>query len=163
MRSIAALKVTFSDSTMPRGVCAGAKAPIQAAPAQAGRPASVAAGISGYGEFQSQIKEGKMRALAVSSPKRIPAAPDLATLKEQGINIELYNWRGVFGPPGINASQRAALTKKVTDTVRSAAWKETLKRNDWESVVMTGDQYTKFIASEVTRVGQVLKDVGLVK
>jgi len=123
----------------------------------------VTAGVAGYGEFQAQVKEGKLRALAVSSPKRISVAPDVPTLKEQGVNIELFNWRGVFGAPGITAAQRAALTKQVTDTVKSPAWQETLKRNDWSDVLLTGDAFKTYIDEEVKRTAQVLKDVGLVK
>ena len=123
----------------------------------------VAAGVSGYGEFAAQIKEGKLRALAVSSPKRISIAPDVPTFKEQKMNIELFNWRGVFGAPGISAAQRNALIKQVADTVKSPSWQEALKRNEWENVLMTGDEFTKYIDSEVTRVAAVLKDVGLVK
>ena len=123
----------------------------------------VAAGVSGYGEFQAQIKEGKLRALAVSSPKRISVAPNVPTFKEQGMDIELFNWRGVFGAPGITAAQRDALTRQVVETVKSQSWQETLKRNDWTDVLMTGDAFTKYIEAEVTRVGGVLKDVGLAK
>ncbi len=99
----------------------------------------------------------------MSSPKRISVAPDVATLKEQGLNIELFNWRGVFGAPGITAAQRTALTKQVTDTVKSPAWQETLKRNDWSDVLLTGDPFKAYIDEEVKRTAQVLKDVGLVK
>ncbi len=65
----------------------------------------VAAGISGYGEFGEQIKAGKMRLLAISSDKR-QAGIDAPTLKEAGIDVELFNWRGVFAPPGV--SERSA-------------------------------------------------------
>src|SRR5262245_58697225 len=68
----------------------------------------VAAGISGYAEFAEQVKAGKLRVLAVSSGKRLDdiAAP---TLKEEGIDVELANWRGVFAPPGVNDAQRKAM------------------------------------------------------
>ena len=56
----------------------------------------VVAGVSGYGEFAGQIKSGKMRALAISSDKRVPGI-DIPTLKEQGVDVVLANWRGVFG------------------------------------------------------------------
>ena len=72
----------------------------------------VAAGISGYGEFAGQIKSGKMRALAISSDKRVPGI-DIPTLKEQGIDVELANWRGVFGAPGITEAQRKELIDVV--------------------------------------------------
>lgn len=123
----------------------------------------VAAGVSGYGEFAAQIKAGKLRALAVSSPKRISIAPDVRTFKEQGLNIELFNWRGVFGAPGLSAAQRNALTKQVVDTVKSPAWQQALKRNEWSDVLLTGDPFAKYIDAEVARVGQVLKDIKLAK
>ena len=54
----------------------------------------VAAGVSGYNEFESQIKAGKLRAVAIASGKRI-AGVDVPTLKEQGLDVELANWRGI--------------------------------------------------------------------
>lgn len=54
------------------------------------------AGISGYSEFAEPIKAGKMKALAVSSSKRIPGV-DVPTLKELGVNVTAANWRGIFG------------------------------------------------------------------
>lgn len=67
--------------------------------------AQVSAGISGYGEFSEQVKAGKLRAIAISSDKRVPGI-DVPTFKEQGVDVELFNWRGVFGAPGISAAQR---------------------------------------------------------
>ena len=63
---------------------------------------------AGYGEFRRQIKSGKLRALAISSDKRVPGI-DIPTLKEQGIDVELANWRGIFGAPGITDAQRKEL------------------------------------------------------
>ena len=70
----------------------------------------VTAGVSGVGEFAEQVKGGRMRALAVSAPSRVDGIP---TLKEQGIDVELANWRGVFGAPGITPAQRDTLVKLV--------------------------------------------------
>ena len=58
----------------------------------------VAAGISGFGEFAEQVKAGKLRIIAVSADKRQEGI-DAPTLKEEGIDVELFNWRGVFAPP----------------------------------------------------------------
>ena len=77
----------------------------------------VTAGVSGIGEFAEQIKAGKMRALALSAPKTVDGIP---SLKEQGINVELGNWRGIFGAPGITPQQRDALVKLVRDRDRDA-------------------------------------------
>ena len=85
----------------------------------------VTAGVSGIGEFAEQVKGGRMRALAVSSPTRIEG---FQTLKEQGIDVELANWRGVFGAPGITAAQRDALIKIVRGATESASWKDDLEQ-----------------------------------
>jgi putative tricarboxylic transport membrane protein len=76
----------------------------------------VTAGISGYGEFESQIKAGKLRALAISSGKRLANA-DFPTLKEQGMDVEVVNWRAIMAGPGITDEQR----KTLSDTVEKLA------------------------------------------
>jgi putative tricarboxylic transport membrane protein len=120
----------------------------------------VTAGVSGLSEFAQHIKSGKMRALAVSSAKAIEGIP---SLKEQGVNVELANWRGVFGAPGITPAQRDELVKVVDKAVKSKEWKETLKKQEWEDFWLPGDEYGKFIAAENKRIGEILTDLGLQK
>ena len=120
----------------------------------------VAGGISGYGEFGEQIKAGKLRALAISAGERQPGI-DVPTLKQEGIDVELFNWRGVFAPPGTAGAQRDALIALIEKMANSASWKEELKKRDWTSIVLTGDAYTKYIEAETARIEAVLKDLGL--
>ena len=68
---------------------------------------NVTVGGSGYSEFAEYIKTGKMRAIGVTSEKRLPGI-DVPTLKEQGIDVVIGNWRGVYGAPGITPEQRKA-------------------------------------------------------
>ena len=70
----------------------------------------VSVGVSGVSEFAQHIQSGKMRALGVSSAEPVDGIP---TLKEQGFNVELANWRGIFGAPGITKAQQAELVKAV--------------------------------------------------
>ena len=120
----------------------------------------VTAGISGLSEFRQHIQSGKMRALAVSSPKAIEG---IASLKEQGIDVELSNWRGIFAAPGITPAQRDALVKAVEAGVKHPSWKESLKKNDWEDFVLTGDAYAKFVEAENKRLGDILGALSLGK
>jgi putative tricarboxylic transport membrane protein len=122
----------------------------------------VTAGVSGYGEFEGQIKAGKLRALAVSSEKRLPGI-DVPTLKEQGINVELGNWRAVFGGPGLNDAQRKELTATLDKTVKSKAWQETLAQKNWTNLYLTGDAFAKFIAAEDARIGKIIERLGMAK
>lgn len=120
----------------------------------------VTAGISGLSEFAQHIKSGKMRALAVSSPKAMDGIP---SLKEQGVDVELANWRGIWGAPGITKPQRDELIAAVEKGAKSPAWKETLKKNDWEDFYLSGDAYAKFIQEENKRIGDILAALGLGK
>lgn len=122
----------------------------------------VTAGISGYSEFDQQIKAGKLRALAISAPAR-QAGINVPTLKEQGINVELGNWRGVFGAPGINAGQRKALTDVVQRMVNGPTWKAEAAKKGWTTTFLAGDDFAKFIASETGRITGILTDLGLKK
>ena len=120
----------------------------------------VSAGISGVSEFQQHITSGKMRALGVSSPNKQAGIP---TLKEQGVNIVLGNWRGVFGAPGITKAQRDDLIKAIDAGVKSKAWEETLKKNEWMNVWLAGDDYKKFLDEDIKRIGDILGALSLGK
>jgi putative tricarboxylic transport membrane protein len=120
----------------------------------------VTAGVAGLGEFAEHIKGGRMRALAVSAPGKLDG---IASLKEQGIDVVLGNWRGVFGAPGITTAQRDALIGAVKTAVDSAPWKETLAKMGWESVFISGDEYRKFVEEDTKRIRGILESLGLAK
>ena len=120
----------------------------------------VTAGVSGIGEFAEQVKAGKLRALAQSAPTRVDG---ISSLKEQGIDVELGNWRGIFGAPGITPQQRDSLVKLVKDATDTPAWKATLEKLGWTSVFLGGDDYRKFIDEDIKRVGAIIESLGLKK
>ena len=122
----------------------------------------VTAGVSGYGEFAGQIASGDLKALAISAPERI-AGIDIPTLKEQGVDVELANWRAVMAPPGIDDAQRDALVAVVGKMVESEPWQTTLKQKDWMNLYMAGDDFAAYLAKQNTDITVVLKDIGLVQ
>jgi putative tricarboxylic transport membrane protein len=124
--------------------------------------AKVTAGISGYAEYEGQIKSGKLRAIGVTSPQRLPGI-DVPTFKEQGIDLIITNWRSVMAPPGITAEQKKALGDAIEKMVKSAAWKDILKQKGWDDSYLAGDAFLKFLKDEQVRIANVLKSVGLVK
>jgi len=120
----------------------------------------VSAGVSGLGEFSEQIKGGRMRGLAVSAPGPLEGIP---SLKEQGVDVVLGNWRGVFGAPGITPAQRDALVAAVRTATESPAWKETLAKFGWEPWFLGGDDYKRFIDEDTRRVTAIIESLGLRK
>jgi putative tricarboxylic transport membrane protein len=122
----------------------------------------VTAGVSGWNEFSGQITTGKMRALAVTSPKRLPGI-DVPTLKEQGIDVELANWRGIFAAPGITDAQRKDLIAAVEKTVRSKPWQDTLAKNGWADVYLAGDKFKSYLDDELKQTEKIMTGLGLVK
>ncbi|MGH8703648.1 MAG: Bug family tripartite tricarboxylate transporter substrate binding protein [Burkholderiales bacterium] len=123
----------------------------------------VTAGVSGFGEMIQHVKNKRLRALAVSSEKRLADAPDIPTLKEQGVDVAVFNWRGVFGAPGISNAQREELIKTIAAAVKSPQWQETLKKLDWSDAFLPGDQFKTYVEAESKRVAQVIQEIGLAK
>ena len=68
-----------------------------------------------------------------------------------------------MAPPGISADQKKALSDIIDKMAKSAQWKEVLKQKGWDDGYLGGDAFTKFLQDEQTRVGDVLKSVGLIK
>jgi putative tricarboxylic transport membrane protein len=122
----------------------------------------VTAGISGYGEFESQIKAGKLRLIGTTSAKKLPNV-DGPSLTEQGVNLEIANWRSVVAPPGITPEQRKTLTETLDKLAKSKEWTEILKQKGWDDAYLSGDAFAKFLAQEQTRTKEVLTSIGLVK
>ena len=122
---------------------------------------NVTVGGSGYSEFAEYITTGKMRALAVTSDKRLKGV-EVPTLKEQGIDVVIGNWRGVYGAPGINAEQRKALTELVVRATKSKAWAESLEKNNWTSALMTGPDFDKFVDDEFASLRAVMAKSGMI-
>ena len=120
----------------------------------------VTAGISGYGEWEGQIKSGELRALAISAPERV-AGIDIPTLKEQGVDVDLANWRAIVAAPGIDEAQKKALLDIVDAAVKSEQWKKVLADKKWTDLYLAGDAFAKLIEAENARVTEVLKTIGL--
>jgi putative tricarboxylic transport membrane protein len=118
-------------------------------------------GIFGVSEIQPQIDAGAVRALAVSSPDRLPALPEVPTLREGGLDIELQNWRGVVAPKGISADQERALENLLLEMTRTDAWQQALRERGWGDATLAGPEFERFVRADQERVTQVLDEVGL--
>ena len=122
---------------------------------------NVSVGGSGYSEFQQYIASGKMRAIAVTAPTRVKGI-NVPTMKEQGYNVEIGNWRGVYGAPGITAEQRRMLIDMIVRATRTKSWTESLDKNNWTPALMTGKDFEDFVDREFASLRATMVKAGMI-
>ncbi|QPC86519.1 tripartite tricarboxylate transporter substrate binding protein [Mesorhizobium sp. NBSH29] len=122
----------------------------------------VTAGISGYGEFESQIKAGELRLIGISSDEKIDGI-DAPTFKEAGVDVSIQNWRMIAAAPGLSDEQKAAVTADIEKMATSAAWTKILADKGWANTFLAGDAFTAQLKKDTEATSAILKDIGLVK
>jgi len=122
---------------------------------------NVSVGGSGYSEFAQYIESGKMRAIAVTSPTRLKGI-DVPTMKEQGFNVEIGNWRGIYGAPDIKPEQRKALIDLIVKATKHKSWTEALEKNNWTPAVLTGKEFEDFVEREFASLRVTMVKAGMV-
>jgi len=120
----------------------------------------VRAAISGISELQSQVSTGRIRFIAVTSEKGIGGVP---SLKEQGIDLAIGNWRGIVGSPGMSAQGRQTWLSRLDRMAQTKEWAEGLERTGLENAYLSGEAFAAFLKDENARWATVLKDVGIAK
>jgi len=122
----------------------------------------VAVGVSGTSEFASFVAAGKMRVLAVTSPKPLKVIKG-KTLVQQGVDLTFGNWRGILAPADLTPAEYLN-TVKVIDALHSTpSWKATLVARSWIDEYRSGDAFTKWIGTENTAILNVLTAFKLIK
>jgi putative tricarboxylic transport membrane protein len=122
---------------------------------------NVTVGGSGYTEFGEYINTKKMRPLAVTAGTRIKGV-DAPTLKELGLNVEIGNWRGVYGAPGITPAQRNTLVEMIVKATKSKAWAQAIETNGWTPALLTGDAFAKFVDDDFASLRAVMAKSGMI-
>ena len=122
---------------------------------------NVTVGGSGYSEFAEYIKAGKMRAIAVTSEARLPGI-SVPTMKEQGYDVVLGNWRGVYGAAGLTPAQRDALAEMIVKATKTKSWKESLEKNNWTPALLTGQAFGDFVDNDFASLRATMVRAGMV-
>jgi len=122
---------------------------------------NVTVGGSGYSEFQPYIESGKMKAVGVTSGARQKGI-DVPTLKEQGINVELGNWRGVYGAAGISDAQKSALVDMVTKATKTKSWADALQKNNWTPAFLAGKAFEDFVDNDFASLRATMVKAGMI-
>jgi putative tricarboxylic transport membrane protein len=110
------------------------------------------------------IKSGKLRALAISSPRRLSG--DLAqvpTWRESGVDAVFDTWRGMVGPKGMSAGQIAYWDQVFLRMTQADAWKKDMAQNYWDDNYMNSSQSRAYLDREYKEFKSILGDLGLLK
>ncbi|MCZ8315950.1 tripartite tricarboxylate transporter substrate-binding protein [Phreatobacter sp.] len=122
----------------------------------------VTVGVGGGSEFEQHVKGRRLRWIGLTAPQGTAGLPG-PTLSEQGIKLELQNWRGVFAAPGITEAQRAELGQLVERMVKSKGWADQLSAKGWQDTYLGASAFEAFLKEEIARVSGVLGQLGLVR
>lgn len=122
---------------------------------------NVTIGGGGYSEMAEYIAAGKMKALAVTSGARLKGI-NVPTLKEQGIDVEIGNWRGVYGAPGITPEQSKTLIDLLVKATKTKSWAESLEKNNWTPALLTGAEFAKFVDNDFASLRATMVKSGMI-
>lgn len=122
----------------------------------------VTAAILPLAELDTELRGGRLRALAVTGPGRSDAI-DTPTLGELDVPLELVNWRGLMARPGLAAAERDRLAHMAQVIAASPRWREAIARKGWQSAYLDPDAFGRFLRGEQVRLKEALKGAGLLK
>ncbi len=106
-------------------------------------------------------KGGKLRALAVTTAKRSPVAPEVPTLAESGLpGYEIGSWQGVFAPAGTPPDVVKRLNTEIVKIINTPEVQKKLLDLGAEPVANSSEEFTAFVKTEVVKWGEVVKKSG---
>ncbi|MEP7207160.1 MAG: tripartite tricarboxylate transporter substrate binding protein [Casimicrobiaceae bacterium] len=108
------------------------------------------------------VQGGKVRALAVTSSKRLAALPNVPTVAESGMpNFEFYSWYGLWGPPGLPAAIVQRLNTEVNRWVGSPEVQAQFERLGYEAQAGTTADFDRFVHEDSERSAKIIKAAGI--
>jgi tripartite-type tricarboxylate transporter receptor subunit TctC len=124
----------------------------------------IALAVSTIATFESHVKAGRLRALAVTSSKRSPAFPQIATAAEQGLkSFETLYWLGLMGPQGVPEAVAAKISSDAASVLKIQDVQTRLAQLGIEPVGSTPQAFNAYYQAELTSWAQVVKDAKLDK
>lgn len=110
------------------------------------------------------VQSGKLRLLGISSPRRLGGElAQVPTLKEQGADVVLANWQGVFGPPKLNAAHIAFWDGVFSRLVKTEEWRADQEKNFWESEYLNAQDYARFLKTDYDQAKAIFTELGLAR
>ncbi|MGH8633202.1 MAG: Bug family tripartite tricarboxylate transporter substrate binding protein [Burkholderiales bacterium] len=118
---------------------------------------------SSVSSAMSQVKAGNARALAIASRERLDLLPEVPTLREQGIESWVSNWRAMLGPKGMTAAQVAFWEESFARMAESGEWKKQLELRGWHGQFLRSAEFSKYLDAEYAATRAIMVEIGIVR
>lgn len=119
---------------------------------------------TGLSEAMEQAKAGKVRLIAISSPKPLSGEfANVPTWRSMGIDLAILHWRGLFAPPGIPAEAVKYWDQTLAKLVKTDTWKQALEKHQWFDAYADSAEFAKELAQENAAYEQILTQLGMAK
>jgi tripartite-type tricarboxylate transporter receptor subunit TctC len=109
----------------------------------------------------THMKTGKLRAIAVTSPKRLPSLPSLPTVSETLPGYEFGGWQAVFVPAGTSPDAIRRLNAAILKGINTPEFRDYLAKEGSELVGSTPEQLAAFLRTEVTKNAELIRTAGI--
>ncbi len=108
------------------------------------------------------IRNGRLRALATTSAKRLPAAPEIPTMAEAGVpDCEVDGWYGILAPAGTPPDRVRKLSDQIAAIMRTSEMRERFAKEGREAIGTTPEEFSRFIAAEIAKWAKVVSATGI--
>lgn len=116
---------------------------------------------TGLSEAIALADQGEVRILAMTAAERLPSAPDIPTLTEQGAPAVFSNWRGFFAAPGTSAAEIAEFSDVLSRLFATDEWQTTRDLRGWTDFFVAGDEFVRFLEGQEREMSDLLVMLGL--
>jgi len=114
-------------------------------------------------EITGFIKSGDVRALAILTPERVAGFEDIPTAKEQGYDVVVVNWRGLYVPKGISDDAFNGWATKLQAVADSAEWKAVMEANGLAPFTLVGAEFQGWIDGVVADTTALSREIGVIQ
>ncbi|HEX9685263.1 MAG TPA: tripartite tricarboxylate transporter substrate-binding protein [Burkholderiales bacterium] len=108
-----------------------------------------------------QVRAGKLRAIAVSTPKRLPTAPEIPAMAEVLPGFSVVGWYGVMGPAKMSKPLVAKIHAGVLSLAKSPEFAKTMRNNGSEAVTSTPEEFRQFMLNDMKKWADVVQRAGI--
>ena len=108
--------------------------------------------------MKQNLDDGKLKVLAIFHSERHPEIPDVPTAAEQGVDIEIGGWGGIYAPKGLPEDVHSALEDAIAEAVEQDSYKDIITSSGNLVVYRDAEEFTEFSESEAERFAELLGD-----